>query len=369
MSIINWPRGKSFPGFSSYTLKLVRKSVQLLSPFTGRRQVVAYPFALWNFSGKFSTADLYSASMLRTFFAQLNGAANKFRMILPEYKGPSNGYTGAAPFYTSGSGNSITVNCINFNTQIWLPGDYFTIADELKVVRNVVTTDGSGNATVNFDPPLRATITGGVNDQIQMGAAVNIIGAALSALNNAIYWILSNCTIANTPGAAGPFGGAGTAPESLIVTASAVSGFVLQQKYVGNLANRTFTGSVYVIQNASMPNPTLLINDTLTFTGASVLATLSGSWTRYSVSFTWPASSLADTIQIALTFVSTGAQSFYAWGFQLEEATSASATRYTSNGEGPVTALMALTADDGASWDLSPPILYQFSLDAQEAFE
>lgn len=367
MSIINWPRGRNFPGFASYTLKLMRKSVNLTSPFTGRRQVLAYPYALWNFSGKFSVADKYNAGMLRTFFGQLQGMANKFRMVLPEYSGPSNGYSGNAPFYVSGSGNSIVINSAIANTTIWVPGDYFTIADELKIVRNVVTTDGSGNATVDFDPPLRATIVVG-NAQIQMGAAVNLAGFNI-ALNNTSYWSLSNCTVPNTPGAVGPFGGTGTAPWSLISTSGAASGFCLQGVYVGNLANRTFTASVYVIQNNAMPNPTLFINDTLLFVGASITATLTGGWVRYTVTYTWPSTALADTIQIGVTFTSTGAQSFYAWGFQLEEAAVASAIRFTENGEGPVTALLALSADDGASWDLSPPILYNFALDATEVYE
>jgi hypothetical protein len=154
-SIITFPSGL---GFESYTLKLSRKSILLRSPYTGKRQVVAYPFALWAFSGKFSLQDTIKAALLRSFFAQLLGQANKFRFALPEYAAPSTGYAGAAGLVNGANqtGTSLVTDGWTGSTAIFKEGDYFTVNDELKIVTAAMTSS-SGTGTISFLPALRTS--------------------------------------------------------------------------------------------------------------------------------------------------------------------------------------------------------------------
>lgn len=370
MSIVNWPdpfKGvKGFPGFSSYTLKLIRKSVQLLSPFTGRRQVVAYPFALWNFSGKFSTADLNNASLLRTFFGQLQGSANKFRLPLPEYSGPTTGYIASSGIVSGAgqTGNSLVTNNWVPTSVIFNPGDYFTVNDEIKIIRSPVSSNGSGVATITFDPPLKASPL----DQTQLRIGIKDINlsSASTIFTNTSVWSVLNAVVLTTSGT-DPLGA--TITNNLVSALASGAGFILQSLYVGNLSGRTITASFYVKFGNTITAGSLFLVDSLNNAGASTAVTFGAGWARYTTTFTWPATA-ADTVQFGISFTATGTpQNFWVDFSQIEEASTASVARLTTTGEGPVTALLALTADDGASWDLSPPILYQFSLDAQEAFE
>lgn len=155
-SIITFPSGLNF---ISYTLKLSRHTTNLMSPYDGKRQSIAFPYAVWGFSGKFSINVTTQAALLRSFLVQLAGQANRFRMSLPEYVSPSTGYAGAAGLVNGASqaGSSLITDGWTASAAIFNQGDYFTINDELKVVTAAATANGSGQVTISFQPPLKAS--------------------------------------------------------------------------------------------------------------------------------------------------------------------------------------------------------------------
>lgn len=380
MSLINYPGQpgvKNFPGFSSYTLKIIRKTVALTSPFTGRRQAVAYPFAHWSFSGKYSTADLTGASTLRAFFTQLQGMANKFQLPVPDFV--PNAYVVGIndPGFVDGAnqtGNSLVTTWPSLNTAVMYPGDYFSVNGELKVCRDVVITDGSGLATITFDPPLKTSPLS--LTQLQMGGA-NLIGWSLNpsvtTWNGKNIWQYVNGTIIAT--AVTPPGG-GTLNTNQISSMAAGAVEIFQDKFLGNLSNRTFTYSIYLQQGNIGPSVQVGLQASVDsilptyLTVATTTVILNSSWQRLTVTYTMPAAELYNSFRIFIVYTATGAsQTVNIYGAQLEEASAATFLRNSSDGSGPPVATLALNADDGATWDLSPPMLYQFSLDAEEVFE
>lgn len=158
-SIITYPSGTGFPAFTGYTLKLVRKSVELRSPYTGKRQTINFAYAVWMFSGTYSKADLVFAGKLRSFLAQLEGKANLFRLPLPEYKAPSTGYAGAAGLVNGANqtGKSLVTDGWTASAALFKEGDYFNINDELKIITADVSANGTGQATLNFEPAIRTS--------------------------------------------------------------------------------------------------------------------------------------------------------------------------------------------------------------------
>ena len=161
-TLITFPVNASI-GFQNFTLALSRKSVIMRSPFTGKRQTLNSAYALWTFKGKFTTTDTANAALLRSFFAQLRGQANKFKLQIPGINIPQSGYVGATGNVNGASqtGNSLVTNGWSNSTLILKAGDYFTInnTDELKLVTADATSDGSGNLTINFEPAIRTSPT------------------------------------------------------------------------------------------------------------------------------------------------------------------------------------------------------------------
>lgn len=194
MAIITYPSGVGFPGFTGYTLKLMRHSIRLQSPFTGKRQVIAAPYFLWNFVGKYSLADNPStfAGALRAFLLQLQGMANSFRLPLPEYTGPSTGYIGAAGLVNGASqtGNSLITDGWTASAAIFKVGDYFNINDELKVITANATANGSGQVTLAFEPAIRTSPA----DNLVLGIANPTVLLASNS-DDAASWDLTPPTL------------------------------------------------------------------------------------------------------------------------------------------------------------------------------
>jgi len=147
------------------TFKLQRAGLTLRSRYTGRRQSVSFPFALWVIEGKLVKVDGLEAGRWRSFLVQLSGQDNTFRLPVPGHSGPASGFnaggTGADTTTTltsrpAGSSSVVVGNWTATGNGVPLvaEGDYVTVNDELKVVTAGALT-AAGGATINFKPPLR----------------------------------------------------------------------------------------------------------------------------------------------------------------------------------------------------------------------
>jgi len=92
-----------------------------------------------------------------TFFNNLRGNLLTFDAFDPEGKFPR-GSAGGIPLVNGASqtGNTLITDGWPISTTgILLKGDYFSVNGELKQIILNVDSDGSGNATLTFEPPLR----------------------------------------------------------------------------------------------------------------------------------------------------------------------------------------------------------------------
>lgn len=152
------------PSFLSFTkvktFKLERLGNILRSRFTGQRQKLVYPYAIWYISAELREYDGTQAGAIRSFLVQLEGIGNQFKLPVPGYQKSATGYIAnrAATQVSPVRSQSVTVGGGTPNAPYLNDGDYITIRDELKLVVGNVAFDASGNATVNFKPHMRKQI-------------------------------------------------------------------------------------------------------------------------------------------------------------------------------------------------------------------
>jgi hypothetical protein len=145
--------------------QLLRSDLTLRSKYTGKRQVLTFPFALWVFEATVLTLDGTDAAEWRSFLAELEGSANTFRLPVPGVAGPLSGYAGPNGTVTGTAlarAKSLTSGGWTASKSILTRGDFFTINDELKLCTGAVSSSGTGTATIPFQPPLRQNATAGM---------------------------------------------------------------------------------------------------------------------------------------------------------------------------------------------------------------
>lgn len=130
---------------------------------SGATRVTAYSKAIW--AGTWTLPPLFegNAGAWRAALAQLSSFANTFEAGPPGYAGPSgpNPYAGPAPLVNGAAQLGLQLVCDGMTAGVTVlrPGDYFHVVangqKELKIVTETVTTNGSGQATIRFEPALR----------------------------------------------------------------------------------------------------------------------------------------------------------------------------------------------------------------------
>lgn len=148
--------------FEDFDISCDAVSDVMASPFNGRRQVAKQPFDQWNFEGRIVPLDPMDAGSLRSFFMQLAGRVNTFKLKIAGSKFPVSGYTGPNGNLVGAAVGYVQVNGLTASTVIVNEGDYFNIGNELKVATVTRSSDGSGVAYLYFMPPLRNTTAGQV---------------------------------------------------------------------------------------------------------------------------------------------------------------------------------------------------------------
>lgn len=154
MTAIDMPKR---PGIVTCRWGLETNSQTFTSPFTKSTQRVALSGSRWFTTISLPTMKRAHAAEWQAFFYRLEGMANTFNAYDPDARTPR-GQAGGTPLVKGASqtGSSIDVDGCPNNIVGWLlPGDYFSVNGELKMVTEIVSTDGSGEATINFKPALR----------------------------------------------------------------------------------------------------------------------------------------------------------------------------------------------------------------------
>jgi hypothetical protein len=156
MAVISLPANFSFTSVKRFALQ--RASNVTRSKYTGVRQKIIYPFAVWIFEANLVEYDGQNASKLRSFLVQLEGKKNTFRLPVPGYSKPTtNNVNANAAVRIAAAARATTLFAKSLPASVAAlnEGDYFTIQDELKMVTISTASDGSGFAQIDFQPPLR----------------------------------------------------------------------------------------------------------------------------------------------------------------------------------------------------------------------
>lgn len=144
-------------GFRAHRFGLMSNTVMFTSPLSGSTQTLEFPGSKW--VGVFTLPPMKRAvaSAWLSFFTQLRGAAGRFYGYDPTAKTPR-GVASGSPLVNGASqtGTTLITDAWPINTaNLLLPGDYFQVGSELKMVTSALSSNGTGSATITFEPPLR----------------------------------------------------------------------------------------------------------------------------------------------------------------------------------------------------------------------
>src|SRR6476661_1255535 len=156
MALITLPTKFSFGRVNKWGLD--RAGNVLRSRYTGSRQAIVYPYAVWTFDGDLIDYPEPEASAIRAFITALEGVGNTFNLPVPGYNGPSGGYVGNGAVNTAAvvGANTLSVKNLPASTKVLIAGEYFMVNGELKMLTADVNTTAGGIGTFNFEPSLRA---------------------------------------------------------------------------------------------------------------------------------------------------------------------------------------------------------------------
>lgn len=152
--------------FSSVELSLQRAGQVLRSRYSGKRQSLVWPYALWTAEAKPITYDQFSDTevrALRAFLVDLEGQVNIFRVPLIGAEKPSTNYLGAEGVVAGAGqiGKAINTSGWANNTLIARRGDWVSINDELKMLMADATTSATGTVTLSIKPAMRKAAPNG----------------------------------------------------------------------------------------------------------------------------------------------------------------------------------------------------------------
>lgn len=139
---------------NSSSLNLISNTKVLSSPMSGATQTASRSGTRWHFQLNFKNLSGANRRTLQGFLAQMDGQLH--RATVHDHSHTYGGTGNGTPIIKGASqtGNSITSDGWANSEIVMLQGDEFSIGGELKMCTSDVTTDGSGNATINFVPEI-----------------------------------------------------------------------------------------------------------------------------------------------------------------------------------------------------------------------
>lgn len=152
MTTITFP---SSPKPQTLAWKLVQPAQANVSSWTGRRQVIASSRGWWECELTLPPiVGTSNANAWRSFLAKTQGSANDFQVPVD----PTAQSSAVASPKVNGAGQtgrSIATDGWPISTTVLQAGQYITIANQLLQLTADITSNGSGQATISFEPPIR----------------------------------------------------------------------------------------------------------------------------------------------------------------------------------------------------------------------
>ncbi len=160
MTDVTFPSGVYWTNFG---YEMVRASFGMASPYTGRTQILQSPYAVWMVEGGLIPYEKTDVGPIKSWLMKMSGKANRTKLLLPDADRNALGTTQLGTVKTTASSGSTSITAQGYtpSTALAQEGDYVNIGDELKVITSVYTSNGSGEETFTFAPPLRNEQTAG----------------------------------------------------------------------------------------------------------------------------------------------------------------------------------------------------------------
>lgn len=158
MAILDFP--SVFPLPAGINFQLRPNSQAMTSPLTKSVQTVELPGARWIASITWTDLTGEERRTIKAWLARLRGQAGRFRIHDMSHPAPAgSGAVGAVT--VSGAGQTgvslVTTGWPASASGLLLLGDYIGVNGELKLITAATSSNGSGVATLTFEPPLRAS--------------------------------------------------------------------------------------------------------------------------------------------------------------------------------------------------------------------
>jgi hypothetical protein len=158
MADITWTA--ALPRPARFVLRLRAPSLRYTSLLTGQTQTLAQPGAtVWGISMEWPAMTRARSAELEALFARLRGQAN--RLVIWNLGRPGlRGAGGGTPVVNGAGQTGATINISGLPNNVtgWaLPGDFVGVGGELKMVVASVDSNGSGQAAMTVEPPVRVS--------------------------------------------------------------------------------------------------------------------------------------------------------------------------------------------------------------------
>lgn len=151
MSVITIPEIKA--GSASFELIRNDTPIQFLN---GAEVFVENRVALWRYGINLVTQTYEQGQAWTAALVQLARMGNTFKASPPGFEGAL--YSGGGPLLVNGlppSSNSLNCDGADNNVTVLRAGEFFEVNGELKLVVSDAESNGAGQLTVTFEPPLR----------------------------------------------------------------------------------------------------------------------------------------------------------------------------------------------------------------------
>ena len=142
---------------SDYNFTLLYNTQSYQSPLTKSTQTASLTGDEWRGVSTYSNKYGSEAKTLKAFVLGLKGQVGRFNYTPPDLDQTGDAVAIAEVNGAGQLGDSLIIKTADVSTTIYRVGDYITVNNELKTVLADCITDGSGDATVNFAPPLRSS--------------------------------------------------------------------------------------------------------------------------------------------------------------------------------------------------------------------
>lgn len=147
---------------SGATFGLLRADVET-ELLTGASVFTEFTKAAWTYQIQLTILTEQQGREWSAALSRLSRFANHFLAGPPAYDGAAYTATTLQVNGASQLGTALDIKNGSVSTTVLRAGEYFSVNGELKIVVEDAVTDGSGLATVQFEPPLRASPANSAN--------------------------------------------------------------------------------------------------------------------------------------------------------------------------------------------------------------